>query len=582
MKKIILAFFMLVCMNISFAQVRVLYFCDGLAGADNMATALTNMGCTVTSVTTSGDFQTQIATPSNFDMAIHFIQSNWPDPASVNALATFMAIPGKKGMYCDWSRDNTLGAQVGVSFTGSINETTVTITDPALAASLTTNPFTLFNPGWGTFSTGLNALPGGVVAGTFGSGQAALVKTMGDNMLVFGFTGDCVSSPEIFESAITYLSVPTVTTSTSISPVLCANTTINVPYTITGVFTGTNVFTAELSDATGSFASPTVLGSVTSSSAGSISANIPLGTSGTAYRIRVSASDPAVAGSDNGTDLAIDGPAGSFTSTPVMCFGDSSFVTISATGGTSPYMGTGTFMAEAGSHTYTVTDANGCESADISVTITEPAAITHSQSFSICHYEAVTVGTSTYNAAGTYTDILTNIDGCDSTVTTTITIKTVYTATAATDEIIVALAPAPATYQWVNCGTGNSPIAGQTGQFFTATANGSYAVIVTENGCADTSSCTAITTVGISDQLLNESLNIYPNPASGYFMLNSSMSGNVQINLIDIHGKQVFTTQENMQNGYAKSISLQGIAKGLYYVQLTFDGTRITKKLLVE
>ena len=63
--------------------------------------------------------------------------------------------------------------------------------------------------------------------------------------------------------------------------------------------------------------------------------------------------------------------SGSFS--PI-CFGATSVVTISATGGTSPYTGTGTFNQVAGTQSYTVTDANGCAQI-VSVTVTQAAQV---------------------------------------------------------------------------------------------------------------------------------------------------------------------------------------------------------------
>lgn len=82
---------------------------------------------------------------------------------------------------------------------------------------------------------------------------------------------------------------------------------VTVNYTTSAAFNSGNVFTAELSDATGSFASATAIGSVTATTSGSISATIPATTAaGTGYRIRVVGSNPVVVGSDNGTDLTVD------------------------------------------------------------------------------------------------------------------------------------------------------------------------------------------------------------------------------------------------------------------------------------
>jgi hypothetical protein len=90
----------------------------------------------------------------------------------------------------------------------------------------------------------------------------------------------------------------------------CPGATVNVPYTITGTFVAGNIFTAQLSDAAGSFAAPTSIGTLTSVAAGTIAATIPGAQAlGAAYRIRVVSSDPIVTGSDNGANIAISGPA---------------------------------------------------------------------------------------------------------------------------------------------------------------------------------------------------------------------------------------------------------------------------------
>ena len=44
----------------------------------------------------------------------------------------------------------------------------------------------------------------------------------------------------------------------------CVGASVSVPFTITGTFTAGNVFTAQLSDASGSFASPVAIGTLTS------------------------------------------------------------------------------------------------------------------------------------------------------------------------------------------------------------------------------------------------------------------------------------------------------------------------------
>ncbi len=87
---------------------------------------------------------------------------------------------------------------------------------------------------------------------------------------------------------------------------LCPEGTYTVDYTATGTYTAGNNFNAELSDASGSFASATVIGTTASTSSGSINVTIPGGTgAGTAYRIRVVSDNPATTGSDNGANLTV-------------------------------------------------------------------------------------------------------------------------------------------------------------------------------------------------------------------------------------------------------------------------------------
>jgi hypothetical protein len=82
---------------------------------------------------------------------------------------------------------------------------------------------------------------------------------------------------------------------------------ISVPYTVSTSFNAGNVFTAQLSDANGSFGSPLSIGTVSATSNGTISATIPSTTpAGTGYRIRVIGNNPGINGSDNGVNLIID------------------------------------------------------------------------------------------------------------------------------------------------------------------------------------------------------------------------------------------------------------------------------------
>ena len=60
---------------------------------------------------------------------------------------------------------------------------------------------------------------------------------------------------------------------------------------------------------------------------------------------------------------------------PIVCNGGTTTVSVSATGGTPPYSGVGTFTVTAGAYSFTVADANGCTKTTTG-TLTQPAALT--------------------------------------------------------------------------------------------------------------------------------------------------------------------------------------------------------------
>lgn len=114
-----------------------------------------------------------------------------------------------------------------------------------------------------------------------------------DNFRLFG-TG-CGAPPV----AITTTTVASPPFDVECATPLDASGTVN--FTSTGTFTGGNVYTAQLSDATGSFVSPTNIGTLTSTAnSGTININIPAATdAGLGYLIRVVSSSPAASGSNS-------------------------------------------------------------------------------------------------------------------------------------------------------------------------------------------------------------------------------------------------------------------------------------------
>ncbi len=149
---------------------------------------------------------------------------------------------------------------------------------------------------------------------------------------------------------------------------------ISVPYSISATPNGGNVFTVQLSSASGSFASPVNIGTLSSTAtSGNIAALIPAGTvSGTGYRVRVTASDPSATGTDNGTDIVVDKVVATASNSGPVCAGLSLNL---SSGGGSAYSWTGpnsfssslqnpvinpTVAADSGVFTVTAISSLGC------------------------------------------------------------------------------------------------------------------------------------------------------------------------------------------------------------------------------
>jgi hypothetical protein len=98
----------------------------------------------------------------------------------------------------------------------------------------------------------------------------------------------------------------------------CQSETITVNFTQSSCnfvnTPATNVYSVELSNAAGSFSSPAVIGTRTAVTAAAITCTIPPGTpAGSGYRMRITASSPAVSGPDNGSNLAVMAASGTPT-----------------------------------------------------------------------------------------------------------------------------------------------------------------------------------------------------------------------------------------------------------------------------
>jgi hypothetical protein len=135
-----------------------------------------------------------------------------------------------------------------------------------------------------------------------------------------------------------------------------------------------------------------------------------------------------------------------------------------------------------------------------------------------------------------------------------------------------------AQYQWVDCNNGFAAVGGATAQNFSPAADGSYAVIVTVNGCSDTSACLTYSTIGIEESA-NFVSSVYPNPTTGMItvQLHTAVSS---MTVTDVTGRIVREFAE--QSASAVSIDLNKEAKGVYFLNVYVNERVQTLRIVKE
>lgn len=344
----------------------------------------------------------------------------------------------------------------------------------------------------------------------------------------------------------------TITTGTMAGSPFCACGSVSVPFTSTGTFTAGNVYTAQLSDASGSFAAPVAIGTLTSTAnTGTIVCSIPCSAAaGTAYRIRVVSSTPAITGTDNGVNIVINAqvtPAVTISASPsgAVCSGQAVTFTASPTnGGTTPtYQWAVNGVDVTGATGVTFTSSTLANGDVVSVTMTSNAACT-------------TAPTSTATLTMTV----------NPSVTPSVSITASTTTICTGDAVTFTAAPTnggttPA-YQWQVNGV---DVSGATASTFTSTtlANGdNVSVTMTSNAaCASPATATSNTititvssSVAASVSISASSTTICPGDAVTFTATptggGSTPTYQWQVNGTDVSGETAATfTSTTLNNG---------------------------------
>ncbi|MEO8148407.1 MAG: LamG-like jellyroll fold domain-containing protein [Bacteroidia bacterium] len=196
----------------------------------------------------------------------------------------------------------------------------------------------------------------------------------------------------------------------------------------------------------------------------------------------------------------------------------------------------------------------------------------------ICSGDSYTFGSQTLTASGVYVDSLISVNGCDSIVTLNLVVTSVDTSVTLFTTVLHSNTNA-ATYTWVNCNNNYTPIPGQTSQNYVVTTGGSYAVIVSLNGCIDTSSCHNLTFAGIEENNIADYIHVYPNPIADYLSINFDQQvKDADIQIADVEGRIIWNTKHN--NSMHLKIDVSQWAAGIYVMKVTSSDKTTELRLL--
>lgn len=246
----------------------------------------------------------------------------------------------------------------------------------------------------------------------------------------------------------------------------------------------------------------------------------------------------------------------------------------------------GQTYTQSGQYTSVLTNQVGCDST-VTLNLTITNSNTGSETVTECDSYTWSTNGQTYTQSGQYTEVLSNQDGCDSTITLNLTIETVDITTQPEDQnvvvgnnaqfTVVTTASNP-TYQWqMDDGTGWSNLS-NAGQFSGTDTdaltisnvqfgqnNFLYRCVVTSGNCETISSVARLTVqdnVGLDD--INKNIfNVYPNPTTNSFTISSEKVINSEFKIIDSQGREVLT---GTMNGQEHTMDISKLSKGVYSV----------------
>lgn len=257
----------------------------------------------------------------------------------------------------------------------------------------------------------------------------------------------------------------------------------------------------------------------------------------------------------------------------------------------------------AGEYHVVITDGNGCSSSDtIQLTVDALPVVSIGTDSTICDGQSVMLdagsGMSSYlwsdasssqtisaTMDGFYYVDVTNAAGCVARDSMMLTVNPLPSVDLGADTILCS--PMTCT---LDAGSGFSTYLwndGSTLQNYTATLTDDYYVTVTNaNGCVNSDSIEVVIDICMSIATISNEIvvNIYPNPAYGYTIINTTgllTSDKAYFKLFNTIGEEVLTPM--LIEGSSMMLNTESFAKGIYFYQLQLSGKIVgSGKIIIQ
>ncbi len=116
-------------------------------------------------------------------------------------------------------------------------------------------------------------------------------------------------------------------------------------------------------------------------------------------------------------------------------------------------------------------------------------------------------------------------------------------------------------YQWVNCNNNFAAIPNAVNSTFSPSAAGSYACILSQSGCYDTTRCVSIGSASSVEEIHSHSIKLYPVPANESVRIELPVNINGTMVVTDISGRVIYSEGITGKTGI---IQTSAFAEGIY------------------